>query len=111
MLRDILAHVRSQEDAVTFSRLTTSAPRTFAGPAGARPTMYESLATAGVLATPGHPSMLDGFVPQVDRWVVPTRSDACYPAYWWRGSSGVDEHAVGAWFGHLLRGRAPRVRL
>lgn len=41
-------------------------------------------------------------VPADERQDCPDRSELAYPARWWRGSSGLDEEAVGDWFADVL---------
>lgn len=101
-LRVMLDDLRARPDDARPGHVARTLPAVVRGAAAGREAVVEVLGVTGVLRTPDHPSFRSCFVPADERQDRPGRSELAYPARWWRGSSGLDEEAVGDWFADVL---------
>lgn len=98
----LLDDLRGRPDDARPAQVARTLPAAVRGAAAGREAVVEILGVAGVLRTPDHPSFRTSFVPADERQDRPGRSELAYPARRWRGSSGLDEEAVGDWFADVL---------
>lgn len=103
VFRGLIKAIESTPASTTSAVLQKHITGVFRSNKEERDTVVEILGYCGILANGEHPGFTHGFVDWSDRELPPRRFvDMAYPACWWQGSDGINEEALGLWFGHLL---------
>ncbi len=103
ILHALLHTIASVPPRTTAAELQKHLTRVLPSNKSERDILVGILGLCGILATPGHPSFFQRFIPQAER-AEPSRAycEMPYPACWWKGSDGIDREALAFWFGHVL---------
>ncbi|CDX19497.1 conserved hypothetical protein [Mesorhizobium sp. ORS 3324] len=99
LMHRILKTARSMEPDATVSNLEKALAGTFSSSKGERRVLIEILAVCGVLQPRGRSGYFGEFTFAYEREHTGQHlNDWAYPAIWWRGSDGVSETALAAYF-------------
>ena len=103
ILRSIVRAIDVAPKETTSATLEKQLGKLFKSNKAEREILIGILGYCGVVATEAHPGFRNHFVEWTGR-VLPSRRfvDMAYPACWWQRADGINDEALGYWFGHAL---------
>jgi len=102
LFRAILATARSMPPDARIRDLEKAIGKVVKSNQSEREVLLQILGYCGILASSVHPGFNDRFIPWRARDFPPaSKLDWSYPACWWRGSNGVNDEALAAFFPQL----------
>lgn len=103
IFRNIMSAIAAVPSDITSASVHTHFAKCLKSNKAERDVIVAVLGYCGILGTPEHPGFSGSFVPYCDRKLPDRRFvDMPYPACWWSGKVGINQAALGEFFGHIL---------